>query len=476
MKKIKLILPMLLFSAVTLVGCSDEFLNDPKPEGALNEEQAFESKAAVESYISGLMRFQRFQYVTDGGARTTDAGGLYAYFFARDVKGKDLIQSENWYLYDYGHENREPTYRRTLFSWEFGYKMIKHANVLVAGINRAGNISNADKNELMAQALGLRAFYYFQLILEFQYAYAVNPSAPSLPVYLERTTEGAPLSTMQEVYDVIVNDLTTAVSIASDSRRSKGYMNKEVLNGLLANVYLTMGNWPGAEQAANAAYGGNLSSLNAASYSDGFNNMGNSEWMWGMAQSLDQSNYYFGAPHSMSDHLTESYQATYIDREFVALFSPTDVRNLFINLYGATDWRQYQTTKFTFSFDADHAIMRTPEMILIDAEAKVRQGQDGPGHDLLYALQVNRDPNAVRSTNTGAALLAEIMVERRKELYGEIGIEWFDAKRNRTAIVRGSHHRVPMTIPADSNLFYLKIPQRELDVNTNIPPNINNGR
>ena len=31
------------------------------------------------------------------------------------------------------------------------------------------------------------------------------------------------------------------------------------------------------------------------------------------------------------------------------------------------------------------------------------------------------------------ALIEEILIERRKELYGEMGVEWFDAKRLRRA-------------------------------------------
>jgi hypothetical protein len=39
---------------------------------------------------------------------------------------------------------------------------------------------------------------------------------------------------------------------------------------------------------------------------------------------------------------------------------------------------------------------------------------------IYYILQNNRDVKAVKSNNTGAALLEEILVERRKELYLEI--------------------------------------------------------
>jgi hypothetical protein len=49
---------------------------------------------------------------------------------------------------------------------------------------------------------------------------------------------------------------------------------------------------------------------------------------------------------------------------------------------------------------------------------------------LLYKLQKNRDVRAVKSSNAGVALYEEILT-RRKKVYGEIGVEWYDAKRLR---------------------------------------------
>ena len=117
-------------------------------------------------------------------------------------------------------------------------------------------------------------------------------------------------------------------------------------------------------------------------------------------------------------------------------------------------------------------------MILIEAEAKYNNSQETAAHDLLYVLQKNRDVNAVRSTNTGAALLEEILVERRKELYAEIGVEWFDAKRLRRAIVRTGNHRIGTSanLTADSKKFFLKIPQSEIDANEFIDDSVNADR
>ena len=61
---------------------------------------------------------------------------------------------------------------------------------------------------------------------------------------------------------------------------------------------------------------------------------------------------------------------------------------------------------------------------------------------LLSLQQQNRDPNAVASGNTGDNLIEEILIERRKELYGEMGVEWFDAKRLRRGITRTGNHGV----------------------------------
>ena len=118
-------------------------------------------------------------------------------------------------------------------------------------------------------------------------------------------------------------------------------------------------------------------------------------------------------------------------------------------------------------------MMRKSEMVLIDAEAQYHLGDEPNARDLLFALQSDRDPNAVKTTTSGQTLLDEILLERRKELYAELGVEWFDAKRYRKPILRDAVHRIVLNVPADSELFWLKIPQSEIDANPNIDDSIN---
>jgi len=475
MKKNILKLSTLFLLLLAVVGCEKEFLSDPAPTSSVTDEVIFSSREGADALLSGIHREFRSQFTA------TDAAGLNSIYYARTVKGNDIIQRATWFLNDYENDNREPTYRRTKFTWEFPYYIINQANTLINGVNASDKISDSDKAELVGQGRAIRAFMYFQLAMEYQHTYSYDSSLPAPPIYTELSLEGKAMSTTQEVYALIVEDLKFAVANLSDYRLGKSYINQNVANGILARVYLVMENWKGAEDAAVAAYGGTPSSvLASADYANGFSDISSTEWIWGSAQTTDQTNYYWGAPHAMSDHYTLSYSATFFNNDFVALFSNSDVRNLFVNAYGVSDsdYRHFISRKFTFNFDSDHPIIRTPEMILVDAEAKYRQGLEGPAHDLLFALQSNRDANAVKSTNTGSNLLEEILVERRKELYAEIGVEWFDAKRLRRGITRTGNHRVKASasLDADDNKFFLKIPQEEIDANENIDDSINANR
>ena len=474
MKNIVFKISLVLVLAMTFSACSEDFINDPKPTDQVNEDVIFSSRTGVNAYISGIMRRFRGQF------NSTDAAGVNSIYYARTVKGNDIIQRNTWFSFDYENDNREPGYRRTTFTWEYCYYMIGQANLLIQGIENSASLSSQDKAETLGQAKAIRAFFYFQLAMEYQHTYTYDASLPSPPVVTTTDTSHKPMGTLQEMYDLILDDLTFATTNLTSDRLGKSYINREAAFGILARVYLVMENWPGAEYAAKQAYGGTNPYLNASSYGTGFNDYSNPEWIWGSAQSPDQSNYYWGAPHAHTDHFVLSYAATFFNVDFVDLFSPTDVRNLFVNGYGVpdSDYRRWITTKFTFAFDSDHPIIRTAEMLLTEAEAIARQGgKDAIAADLLFTLQSNRDPNATPSGNTGQDLIDEILVERRKELYAEIGVEWFDAKRTRTGITRTGNHRIMnASLTPDDKKFFLKIPQSEIDANNLIDDSVNANR
>lgn len=476
MKKFKIYAIAFIAIVMTAQSCRQEYLDEPKKTDAVSSDVVFGSNDGARAFIAGIIRQTRGQFTA------TDSGNLGSMYFARTNKGNDIVNAGSWFSFDYANDNREPNYRRTTFTWNFLYYLINQTNALIKGVNESPSIDAADKNALLGEAYAMRAFFYFELSLEFQNTYLYDTSLPAPPIYDQPSQlEGKPMSTQKEMYDFIVSDIEKSLAIGSDSRLNKSYFNKQVAHGIAARIYQVMGNWPKAQSNANAAYGGDVeSALSPEVYGNGFTNMDEGvEWLLASPQTDDQSAYYYTAPSAFLTQTEDAYNNTFINKDFALKFSDTDVRNTFYAT-GVTGYRAVFTTKFKFAFDADVPLMRTPEMILIEAEAMYYSNPKA-AKNLLYELQKNRDPQAVISSNTGIDLLNEIYLERRKELYGESGVEWYDAKRLRRGLPRngGGVHRLPMTnnpLLPDDKRFYLKIPQSEINANPNIPASINDNR
>ena len=125
----------------------------------------------------------------------------------------------------------------------------------------------------------------------------------------------------------------------------------------------------------------------------------------------------------------------------------------------------------------DVPMMRVAEMYLIEAEARARQGgQDVAARAALFSLLTNRNPSYVLSTNSGQALIDEIMLHRRVELWGE-GFRFTDLKRlnsdlNRTIVPNTNPTiSVTMNVPAGDKLWIWLFPQDEINNNPTIIQN-----
>src|SRR5690606_21133411 len=124
----------------------------------------------------------------------------------------------------------------------------------------------------------------------------------------------------------------------------------------------------------------------------------------------------------------------------------------------------------------DVPLMRAGEMYLIEAEALARLGgRDADAAQALYTLAVNRDPAYTLTTNTGQALIDEIMIQRRVELWGE-GFRFYDLKRlnlplDRTGANHSSAVASTLEVPAGDKTWEFLIPRTELNSNENTVQN-----
>lgn len=488
----------LLLALLSLVGasCKKDFITDPKPTSAVSEEDVFRSASGVRAYFNGIYRNLRRQWSnldnTAGGQ--TDTWGYNSINLARINKGTDIINPGGFYQFDYRHENREPAYRRTIFTWGFFYEHINQANIVVAGVTKSATISAADKKALEAEARALRAWLYFELIREFQHAFARDQNAPGVPLYIEPTSienQGKPRGTVKQVFDQINADIEFATQNLGTGRLLKSDININVAWGMAARIYLEQGRWADAKNAAQKARDGYT--LDAASYPNGFNDLASSETIWGFPQATDigGQSLYYGTPSSFYEKTGNGYDNLFVNAELVGTFTDTDVRNtFFLTSANPASAARYSTNKFgspsadgvelitgavvplkETHFNEALPMIRVAEMFLIEAEAKAALGEADAG-DVLFLLQQDRDPAATASGNTGAALIDEILLERRKEFYGELGLDYLDAKRRQRPLIRAGNHPAAyrFNIPANDNRFILKIPQKEFDSNKALNP------
>ncbi|MFB6457627.1 RagB/SusD family nutrient uptake outer membrane protein [Chitinophaga sp. Hz27] len=470
--------------------CSKSYLNDIKAEnGDLTSEILFTTKSGAVNALTGIYYILRSENYNGYGGDPNNSGnltnrGLKTDQFFFDVRGNDIIPTTSWWGNEYNWaENsygRIANGSRTLQVWDMFYKVINNANAIIKNLPGVSDASAEDKAELSAEAAALRAYSYFWLARVYQYTYAKDPNAKGVPIYTEPGISGHPRASMKDVYALIVADLENAVAKLPADRDKKYRINKNVAAGILAEVYQEMAMadatlWQKAIDNAKTAYDG-FPLMSNASYQAGFNDLTNEEWIWGFPVPVDQTLSYYSL-FSFIDPVGGYYRNIYINEGFVNLFSATDARKAtFVPVTPNANYpyRKYQTHKYQAkeSMSGDILVMRAAEMHLIEAEALAQQGKINEGIDALYTIQSLRDPSYTKPAGlTKDQLIDAILLERRKELYAEIGAEFFDLKRYQRPLQRtGTHWSAVLNVPATDERWLFQLPQAEIDANISMTP------
>jgi hypothetical protein len=302
---------------------------------------------------------------------------------------------------------------------------------------------------------------------------------PGVPIYTATTTgstEGAPRGTVEQTYKRITDDLEEAVGLLTGFNRNdrKHVVNQRVAQGILAEVYLTMNRWHDAATVAAEARAG-FPLMDTLQFVTGFNDITNPEWMWGMEQTAEQNMSDY-SPFSMwrGPRICPSFDNFMLSQDFVEKFEKNDVRSQFHHLFPALPApfnQRFSTFKFidTEVCRGSIVFMRSASMFLIEAEALARDTgrSDGEARAVLNQLQSKR--RASLTQTSGQQLIDDILIERRKELYGE-GYIWFDMIRNQQPLdrrnIRGHHSK--HYFPAHSWRFIYQIPIHEMGNNINM--------
>lgn len=454
----------IVFISILFVGCADDFL-DTAPSTQVSETDAFKTTQTTAAVLRGIIR--NWRTLNTFGGLSMSSSGLQSVLICREVMGPDVQVLKSWWRDESSYSSFNQTNLRTAFNWRLLYIAINNANNVLANVDAAQG-TQAEKDKIRGDALALRAYSYYELINTYAPTYSRGGALAGVPIYLEPTTaqtKGNPRATVTEVYAQILSDLTTAKGLLTGSRSSKAYMNINVVEGFLARTYLMMGNYSSAATSANAARQG-YPLMSQSDWTGGFNNIGNVEWIWGQDNNAAENPDWGSAVGQFDVENGGTESSLHASDALYNLYSNTDIRKSVIYNNGGF-WGSRKFRVGSPQYSADYPYMRSSEMYLIEAEALARNTQEAAASALLLAVQQSRDASAVASGNTGQALIDEIILEKRKELWGE-GVYFLDMLRNGLPLDRDPLHIAPLNIPANSWNFIFPLPESEFLINTSI--------
>ena len=212
MKKIFLIIPLFL-----LMSCEDVLTEKPK---AVAVETFYNTAGEVETAVNSV--YEQLRAIN--GISSQLGAQLEAYTDYSYGRGSYLVLSDFRGL-------NSTNIPRTDEGWRLFYLSIRNANLVLLNAPKGKSISAADLAKFTAESKFLRAFSYFWLVRNW------GP----VPIRTEATLDQSNIarSPVEEVYKLIISDLTEAESNLPETQNQIGRATKWAAKAALAEVYFT---------------------------------------------------------------------------------------------------------------------------------------------------------------------------------------------------------------------------------------------
>jgi len=455
-----------LVLAGSLTACKKDFL-ERSPFDSLTPDQALASEDALATALNGA--YSRLRTAS---------------FFGRDLPIINDVHSDNAYVEQKNAGRYLLWYNYTITDndgnaanvWTIGYQAILRANRIIDADVTGGSVP-----EIKSQARAIRALSYFELVNMFARPYTDNPSGMGVPLVLNYDPTYYPSrSTVGEVYTQIVSDLTAAIADAPAYTKST-LLSKYAMEGLLAKVYLYMGDYANAlSTAQDVINNSGFTLVSAAGFQAYWQNASGRtdkvETLFEVDADVINNNGFddIGAIY------INGYQDIYASQAVYDLYTATDARRSVL-IVGNTKSGSPAVIVNKYpngqSDDRDNlTILRLSDVYLVAAEAAARTNSDVVALGYLNNLMAVRDPATVYASS-GATLIDDIITERRKELAFE-GDRLFDLNRLMRDITRVANPGAipgPLSIPYSDDMRIAPIPRNEIQANANIASQQNPG-
>lgn len=452
--------------------------------------------------------------------------GQRSFDYLTSLMGNDMIMTGRFGMSIYHHmlDYRGHGYTPTSNRWREYYRVIDNANQILASIDPATTDPAVLKYK--AIALGFRGYAYAQLSYLYQYSYYVGvdgtkwgkgkkydySESPSVPIVTDVITGMQPRGTVKEVHKQIVDDLEEAYRVFAELGMIKTAaptdMDGCVVAMYLARAYMVNHEWATALKYAQIVINNFEIMKGEPNLTQGFSSIMLPDVVFGSDITSDNSTTYMSY-FSQMDAYSEGYAGIGVWRAgfkpLVDRIPDSDVRLKWfcckrtgVNDKGQTLLRdtespvavEYQAVKFIGTGRenikagkftgwelGDYIYLRAEEAYMMKIEILAHQDNAEAVTELVNFVKT-RNPNYSYTFTDKAALLEEIIFQKRVEFWGE-GIEYLDNRRlnipvDRTDATWGTanNHFSGARFKAEQEdiRFLYQLPDSEIENNPQIGP------
>ncbi|MBN1597675.1 MAG: RagB/SusD family nutrient uptake outer membrane protein [Bacteroidales bacterium] len=455
--------------AVFIISCQKEFLEKEPISQALPEEAQTNAEALLEGAYAGFYsEYYVFDYCINGDV----------------ISDNSYAGGDNPANFQIDEFTTNSTNGNIVRDWGYLFEHIKNCNVVIDYVplidNDSLDIGNR-RNQIIAEAKFLRAFYHFEALR----LWGPIPYISRVPATQEEMQPSR--LPVDEVYQKIIADLESALPDVRINAPNKGIVTKGAVNAFLARVHAQKpdGDYNKVLEYCDAVISGNYELIdNYSELFDGFHKnssesileiqyggdgTAHSNWIWWIY--LGSGWKKFNTPtNDLVKVFEEEGDTVRLNTSILFLDSSAEA---WTDEYWDKSHYPYIYKYHNEDGSSNVYMIRLADIILLKAEALNELGYVNDAADLVNQIRARVNlPNTTASTRE--TMREAILKERRLELAFE-GQRWYDLLRAGKAIEvmnaqeDGEGNNLNYNITEDDLIW--PISQEELDLNPNMTQN-----
>ncbi len=360
-------------------------------------------------------------------------------------RGTSLTESVQYLSYNFSNTAFSSSSQNDMSGfYSIAYNTIYRANAIFQYISYITDATQLQKNRLLAEAHTIRAMAHFDLVRVFAQPYSFTSDASHDGVVIRKVNTTGSVDSAQvsvkEVYDFIISDLDTAISLYNNSIAiyaggvDKSWLSADAASALRAKVALYKNDWAGVVTYTTPLIA-KYPLMSNGTYVSGFYKQAYaSESIFELSQT-NLASAAIGDNYNNNNSLF-GVQAT--SNDLLNLFAAGDVRGTMFTGKVISGTTFYFTTKYQGTADSANntKIFRSSELVLSRAEANAQLGNLPTALTDLNNIRKRANPTtAILNITNKQELLDSIFIERRRELCFESNL-FFDIGRQQRNLVR----------------------------------------